>query len=483
VSTYNRVVAADETASLAPTVRARLATEMADPTSDVGASLSGAFDAKRVVNLVTDYGADPTGTNAVNSALQNAFDYLDANDGTVLYVPPGDFRLTRTVDGTAGQMYAASIMRGTVFGDGDASHFYLDPAASNPSRYYLIRVGRRTVGTTGPVTISGIRLSGNESVIGGSSVMGIAARHDDAPTRDSISSDDVSVSNVTFEDVAVGVGSTKGGASLDNSPENRFKRWHVDHIKVLTCSNKAVEFGDVIDAYVGDSYFSDVYDGPQAIYNCSQVWIVRNRVYYRGSGINITHECEDFWIIDNYVEADSTVAANSALMLRTEPFTGSTTTIQRGVIRGNTFINGGTAGAPLSLLFQIRPTITSLTVKDVLFDGNYFSARSHLYDADDPTKNIASGLRFVNNRFGMVFAVATAASQIKHVTITRNTFEAANQISGGGRFDLESNIFKAGLTLGSGTSNFTSYRDLTNTGSVTDSGTGNSVTSTRTYTP
>jgi len=43
VSTYNRVVAADETASLAPAVRARLATEMADPASDVGASLSGTF--------------------------------------------------------------------------------------------------------------------------------------------------------------------------------------------------------------------------------------------------------------------------------------------------------------------------------------------------------------------------------------------------------------------------------------------------------
>ena len=48
MSTYNRVVAADENASLAPTVRARLATEMADPTSDVGASLSGTFVARRV---------------------------------------------------------------------------------------------------------------------------------------------------------------------------------------------------------------------------------------------------------------------------------------------------------------------------------------------------------------------------------------------------------------------------------------------------
>ena len=43
MSTFNRVVAADETASLAPKIRARLATEMADPTSEVGASLSDTF--------------------------------------------------------------------------------------------------------------------------------------------------------------------------------------------------------------------------------------------------------------------------------------------------------------------------------------------------------------------------------------------------------------------------------------------------------
>ena len=47
MSTFNRVVAADENASLAPTVRARLATEMADPASEVGASLSGTFSQLR----------------------------------------------------------------------------------------------------------------------------------------------------------------------------------------------------------------------------------------------------------------------------------------------------------------------------------------------------------------------------------------------------------------------------------------------------
>jgi len=60
VSTYNRVVAADETASLAPTVRARLATEMADPASEVGASLSDTF-APKLAKLRSHLGtlADP----------------------------------------------------------------------------------------------------------------------------------------------------------------------------------------------------------------------------------------------------------------------------------------------------------------------------------------------------------------------------------------------------------------------------------------
>ena len=52
MSTYNRVVAADENASLAPAVRARLATEMADPTSTVGASLSGTFETLRPATIV-----------------------------------------------------------------------------------------------------------------------------------------------------------------------------------------------------------------------------------------------------------------------------------------------------------------------------------------------------------------------------------------------------------------------------------------------
>jgi len=50
VSTYNRVVAADSTASLAPTVRARLATEMADPTSEVGTALASTFAPRPITN-------------------------------------------------------------------------------------------------------------------------------------------------------------------------------------------------------------------------------------------------------------------------------------------------------------------------------------------------------------------------------------------------------------------------------------------------
>ena len=73
MSTYNRVVAADVNASLAPTVRARLAAEMADPASDVGASLSDTFAARRDKPVVWVIGDS---ISSADSSYSTAFSRL-----------------------------------------------------------------------------------------------------------------------------------------------------------------------------------------------------------------------------------------------------------------------------------------------------------------------------------------------------------------------------------------------------------------------
>ena len=80
MSTYNRVVAADETTnSLAPAVRARLATEMADDTSEVGASLSGTF---------VKYAPAPSGGDD-QAAIQTVLDAASPGDTVMLH--PGTY--------------------------------------------------------------------------------------------------------------------------------------------------------------------------------------------------------------------------------------------------------------------------------------------------------------------------------------------------------------------------------------------------------
>ena len=136
MSTYNRVVAADSSASLAPTVRARLATEMADPTSDVGASLSG--------------------TTARTFFTINVFDYLD-----------GDPIPTATT-GDLGAVLNRALLAAQVMADADTNGVYLVgiPAGSFRSATQvgftqarsMVRVGIRGAGKleTRILTVGGI---------------------------------------------------------------------------------------------------------------------------------------------------------------------------------------------------------------------------------------------------------------------------------------------------------------------------------------
>jgi hypothetical protein len=149
--------------------------------------------------------ADPTGATSVDTALQAAFDMLRTSSNPTLFVPPGQYKLSRKAETTAGQGYSTAIFKGAVEGVGDESHFFLDPAtttAQQVSRYYPIRIGTQTQATEGPVAFRRIKFTGNNAAIGGSSVMGPSARHDESTTV-LIHSDNVTMEFCTIVDTAV----------------------------------------------------------------------------------------------------------------------------------------------------------------------------------------------------------------------------------------------------------------------------------------
>jgi len=107
VSTYNRVVAADENASLAPTARARLATEMADPTSEVGASLSDTFVTR------TQLSEFPVNQYV---SVQAAIDAAYAAGGGVVRLPSGPTSVSATLTLKTGVVLSGPDQGVTVWG-------------------------------------------------------------------------------------------------------------------------------------------------------------------------------------------------------------------------------------------------------------------------------------------------------------------------------------------------------------------------------
>lgn len=422
--------------------------------------------------------ADPTGATPVDTALQTAFDMLASADSGTLFVPPGQYKLSRKPDGEAGQGYSAAIMRGVVEGVGAASHFYLDPAttaAQNPTRYYPIRIGKNLEGTTGPVVFRNMKLTGNNALIGGSSVMGFAARHDESSSS-TVHSDDVTVEGCHIYDTAVAVGCTKQANAANVAYFNR--GWRVLGNHIVTTSNKAIELGHCDGGWALDNDIVDAFDGPQTIFYSVNTWFQRNRVRYRNSGINIAQGSQRFSVVDNDVECMSTAAngaAAQAFFLRTEPNAGTSPVIQSGVIRGNRFVNNQAHTVMRAIQFQTRTEVTAATFQNLLFVDNLVDGILYFRDPTSPAKTTIQDVTLRGNRFTKAMdTVGQATCMVRRVRFESNQFAAAQTINASD-WQFRDDVFTGGLTLSASAARNRGTVDAPGA-AITDSGTGNVVT-------
>nr|WP_012477547.1 hypothetical protein [Rhodococcus aetherivorans]ABG29063.1 hypothetical protein [Rhodococcus aetherivorans I24] len=422
--------------------------------------------------------ADPTGTTTVDAALQAAFDMLATADGGTLFVPPGQYKLSRKPDGEAGQGYSAAIMRGVVEGVGAASHFYLDPATTavqNPTRYYPIRIGKNLEGTTGPIVFRNVKLTGNNALIGGSSVMGFAARHDESSSS-TVHSDDVTIEGCHIHDTAVAVGCTKQANANVVAYFNR--GWRVLGNHIATTSNKAIELGHCDGGWALDNDIVDAFDGPQTIFYSVNTWFQRNRVRYRNTGINIAQGSQRFSVVDNDVECMSTAAngaAAQAFFLRTEPNAGTSPVIQSGVIRGNRFVNNQAHTIMRAVQFQTRTEVTAATFQNLLFVDNLIDGIFYFRDPTSPAKTTIQDVTLRGNRFTKAMdTVDQATCMVRRVRFDSNQFTLAQAINASD-WQFRDDAFTGGLTLGASSSRIRGTVDAPSA-TVTDSGTTNAVT-------
>ncbi|MBX4168024.1 hypothetical protein K3M35_05000 [Rhodococcus sp. DMU2021] len=423
--------------------------------------------------------ADPTGATPVNAALQTAFDMIRDADAGSVFVPPGQYRIARTPDGTdgAGQTYGAAIWGGVFEGVGDESHLFLDPAttaAAQASRFYPIRIGTNGVATSRPLTIRNLKLTGNNAAIGGASVMGFACRHDADPL---LHSDDVTVEHCTIVDTAMPIGPTKSAAHTD--PTYFHRNWRALNNTIRTTSNKMIEFGHVVGGWITGNHGIDVYDGPQPIFYCQNIWVDRNYVRYRGTGINITQGSSGIWVIDNDVEC-LPGAANSAnapaLFFRTEPSAGSNPATRNVVVRGNRFANTQAHTLRRAVQFQARDEVTSAKWERLTFSGNDFDGDVLLHDPTNPAKTTIIDVFFdQKNRFRRsVVTVPRATCAVKRVRFRDSEFDQAQTIHASD-MKFSGDVFTGGVTLSASSSGIRGTVEALGA-AVTDQGTENAVT-------
>ena len=359
------------------------------------------------VYSVLEQGASSTAGDWT-AAFQAAINTASANGGGIVFIPAGDYPLTKGT-GEATLTLKSNV---TIRGEGYASHVYLDPATPpDPARHYVMRVGSQTESASN-IVVENIRLTVNHSSIGGGSLMGICARHD-GPDK-TIHSDNIYVRNCFIYDAQIAVGCTKSavtGPYPDSRLNGQYRNWSVENCVLDLCGNKMIEFGECNFGFIRNNVMTRCTDGPQAIFHSRNILIEGNLISYRVSGINVTAGSNHITILGNVVEADPSISVtvtNPALYFRTEA-TASTDYVMRDVRSiGNVYRDRYTS-TRRAFRTGTRPEVSSSAYERVSFIGDTFDGNVQLADLLAPSKTTIQDFTFVDCIFmGDIVNVASS---------------------------------------------------------------------------
>ena len=427
---------------------------------------------------------------SVRDVIQARIDTCAAFGGGNVILPKGDYTLTPTAWDSQGAAHCLSVpSKVNLRGQGkDKTKLKVSTSVvvNTGQRLTAVKIGTRTLAAS-DCGVYDLSVDGSRDVIAaptGGSVFGIHSMIFGDPALYAQQSKNVTIQGCYVRDVALGIGCTKNGSASEAlTPERlatQFTNWHVSRNHIEYVSNKAVELAECNNSYIGLNFCDRVADGPQAIFSSHDIHIEKNVVTYTASGINVTEGSNWIWVLDNIVSAHPTATTpvgRGAMVMRTEPHPHKSE-IHHVHIRGNKFTDQY-KDDHRTLNFQTRVESTGAAYRDIYIEGNIFTGKVWLFDANMPSMTTIERVFMSGNTVTeAVQTTAQSACMVRDVQMVRNTFNAAQTLSAS-EFDLESNTFKAGLTLAAPSSKITSYRDKTPTGAVTNSGTSNTVSGTR----
>lgn len=378
-------------------------------------------------NLVEVQVPAPGPDAIADTVIQNAIDTVAAAGGGVVELGVGEFKLSRK----AGEETVIIKSNVTLRGQGYATHLYLDPTTpANPERYYPVRIGTAAVPASN-VLIENLRYTGNDSAIGGGSIMGFNARLDE-PASLLLSCDNITVRHCWIHDAKQAAGCTK---PVTNYPEAdrqaaQHRNWQVHNNYIHTCGNKAVELAECNGGLIADNHIVNTCDGPQVIFGSRNIQIQDNTVFFTRSGINVSEGSHHIRVSGNHVEPMPDIPPNMAgpcLVFRTEP-RSLHTVVSEVVVSGNIFRNQATESRS-TLRFETRKEALSCTYEGITFTGNVFDGNVDFLDKHSPAHTTIRDIVFADNICeGNVLSETCGMLASSHVVVRNNLLRQSGTI-------------------------------------------------------
>lgn len=430
---------------------------------------------------ITDFGAMTDGSVDARKPIQDAIDAAALAGGGVVYVPAGNYPLTKI----AGEATLTLKSNVTIRGDGYGSHIYLDPnTPPDSARHYVMRVGSKTEAASN-IVVEHIRLTVNNAEIGGGSLMGICARHD-GPDK-TIHSDNIHVRNCFIYDAQIAVGCTKSAVTGPYPPERlagQYRNWVVENCVLDLCGNKIIEYGECNFGLIRNNLITRCADGPQAIFHSRNILIEGNQISYTVSGINVTAGSNQITIVGNTVEADPSIAPSTvgpALYFRTEA-TAGTAYVQSDIRSIGNIYRDRYSTARRAFRTGTRVEVSSSVYERIAFIGDTFDGNVHLVDLLAPGTTTIRDVTFTNCTVtGDVVNVAESTMVSSDVSFQGCDLRGTGGYSiAASRWAVQNSRVRSPLSV-LGTAQGTVVSGNRVTGGVTSTGSGHHVVDNTTY--
>lgn len=309
--------------------------------------------------------------------IHAVFDEIAQAGGGTLYWPGEEYVVDRPphpnepapganpASYTTWQIWGVVPANTTIIGEPGAA-LVLDPStAALPWGLTVLHFG--AWGESGSnITIQGLRVVCNESVIGGGSIWAIGSRR---PPESADRVDNIRVIDCAVVDCRIAVSASKSATRTDMG-EDKYTNWEIFNCDFDTNSNRMVELQQMNGAIIAFNRFRNCETAVHILSHVENLLMVGNYGSVRFNGLMINYGVRDCTFAENRFWYEPGATGDATLRFHSEP-NPTSYTVERISFHHNIW-GVSENSQPRSLMFQLRDDAVDVRWQDITFHNDVF---------------------------------------------------------------------------------------------------------------